>query len=84
MGLIHGFDKFILNQVYKNYWKMGNPVKVWMIGVFGNVNHVAAFDMSVFNHELAHTVIGKKNGIQSSFFCEGFAVYWLFNGRKQL
>lgn len=41
----------------------------------GNVNHVATFDMSVFNHELAHTVIGHKIGLQSSFFCEGFAVY---------
>lgn len=43
---------------------------------FGNVNHVSTFDMSVFNHELAHTVIGRKVGVQSnSFFCEGFAVY---------
>lgn len=41
----------------------------------GNVNHVSTFDMSVFNHELAHTVIGHKVGSQSSFFCEGFAVY---------
>ncbi len=41
----------------------------------GNVNHVSTFDMSVFNHELAHTIIGNKIGIQSSFFCEGFAVY---------
>jgi hypothetical protein len=43
---------------------------------FGNVNHVSTFDMSVFSHELAHTVIGRKVGVQSnSFFCEGFAVY---------
>ena len=43
---------------------------------FGIVNHVSTFDMSVFNHELAHTVIGKKVGVQSnSFFCEGFAVF---------
>lgn len=43
---------------------------------FGNVNHVSTFDMSVFKHELAHTVIGRKVGVQSnSFFCEGFAVY---------
>ncbi|MFO7621827.1 MAG: hypothetical protein R6W81_11285 [Bacteroidales bacterium] len=43
---------------------------------FGAVNHVSTFDMSVFNHELAHTVIGNKIGVQSnSFFCEGFAVY---------
>lgn len=41
----------------------------------GNVNRVSTFDMSVFNHELAHTVIGHKVGFQSSFFCEGFAVY---------
>jgi hypothetical protein len=43
---------------------------------FGVVNHVSTFDMSVFNHELAHTVIGNKIGVQSnSFFCEGFAVF---------
>jgi hypothetical protein len=43
---------------------------------FGSVNHVSTFDMSVFNHELAHTVIGNKIGVQSnSFFCEGFAVF---------
>jgi hypothetical protein len=29
-----------------------------------------------FNFELAHTIIGRKIGVQSnSFFCEGFAVY---------
>ncbi len=43
---------------------------------FGAVNHVSTFDLDVFNHELAHTVIGSKIGVQSnSFFCEGFAVY---------
>ncbi len=43
---------------------------------FGNVNHVSTFDMTVFNHELAHSVIACKAGVQSnSFFCEGFAVY---------
>jgi len=43
---------------------------------FGNINHVSTFDMSIFIHELAHTVIGRKVGVQSnSFFCEGFAVY---------
>jgi len=43
---------------------------------FGLVNHVSTFDMTIFNHELAHTVIGCKIGVQSnSFFCEGFAVY---------
>ena len=43
---------------------------------FGAVNHVSTLDMSVFTHELAHTVIGKKIGLQSnSFFCEGFAVF---------
>jgi hypothetical protein len=32
--------------------------------------------MSVFKHETAHTIIGRKIGVQSnSFFCEGFAVY---------
>jgi len=42
----------------------------------GSVNHVSVFDMSVFKHELAHTIIGCKIGVQSnSFFCEGFAVY---------
>jgi hypothetical protein len=42
----------------------------------GSVNHVSSFDMAVFKHELAHTVIGRKIGVQSnSFFCEGFAVY---------
>jgi hypothetical protein len=42
----------------------------------GAVNHVSTFDLSVFKHELAHTVIGRKIGNQSnSFFCEGFAVY---------
>ena len=42
----------------------------------GPVNHVSTFDMTVFKHELAHTIIGRKVGIQSnSFFCEGFAVY---------
>lgn len=41
----------------------------------GPVNHVSTFDMTVFKHELAHTVIGSKIGIQSSFFSEGFAVY---------
>lgn len=43
---------------------------------FGAVNHVCNFNMAVFKHELAHTIIGRKVGIQSnSFFCEGFAVY---------
>lgn len=43
---------------------------------FGAVNHVCTFNMAVFKHELAHTVIGRKVGVQSnSFFCEGFAVY---------
>jgi hypothetical protein len=43
---------------------------------FGSVNHVSTFDMTVFNHELAHTLIARKIGIQSNnFFCEGFAVY---------
>lgn len=42
----------------------------------GSVNHLSSFDMAVFKHELAHTVIGRKIGVQSnSFFCEGFAVY---------
>lgn len=42
----------------------------------GNVNHVSTFDMSVFKHELAHTIISRKIGFQpNSFFCEGFAVY---------
>lgn len=41
----------------------------------GSVNHVSTFDMNVFKHELAHTVIGSKVGLQSSFFCEGLAVY---------
>lgn len=42
----------------------------------GNVNHVSKFDMYVFNHELAHTIIGRKIGFQpNSFFCEGFATY---------
>jgi hypothetical protein len=43
---------------------------------FGPVNHVSDLDMGVFNHELAHTVSGRKIGFQSnSFFCEGLAVY---------
>lgn len=43
---------------------------------FGTVNHVSTFDIKVFKHELAHTIIGRKIGAQSnSFFCEGFAVY---------
>lgn len=43
---------------------------------FGDVNHVSTFDMSVFYHELAHSVIARKVGFQpNSFFCEGFAVY---------
>jgi len=42
----------------------------------GSVNHISSFDMGVFKHETAHTVIGSKVGVQSnSFFCEGFAVY---------
>ncbi|MBS4060233.1 MAG: hypothetical protein KG029_07535 [Bacteroidetes bacterium] len=42
----------------------------------GSVNHVSSLDMAVFYHELAHTIIGRKIGVQSnSFFCEGFAVY---------
>lgn len=43
---------------------------------FGTVNHVSTFNMAVFNHELAHSVIARKVGFQpNSFFCEGFAVY---------
>jgi hypothetical protein len=43
---------------------------------FGPVNHVSSFDMAVFRHELAHTVSGRKIGVQpNSFFCEGLAVY---------
>lgn len=43
---------------------------------FGAVNHICTFNMTVFKHELAHTIIGRKVGVQSnSFFCEGFAVY---------
>lgn len=42
----------------------------------GSINHLSSFDMSVFKHETAHTIIGRKIGIQSnSFFSEGFAVY---------
>jgi hypothetical protein len=42
----------------------------------GSINHLSSFDMSVFKHETAHTVIGRKIGFQpNSFFCEGFAVY---------
>ncbi|MFB6317169.1 hypothetical protein [Saccharicrinis sp. FJH54] len=42
----------------------------------GEINHLSTFDMAVFQHETAHTIIGKKIGFQSnSFFSEGFAVY---------
>jgi len=49
----------------------------------GSVNHVSSFDMAVFKHELAHTVIGRKIGTQpNSFFCEGFAVYTGYFGEN--
>ncbi len=42
----------------------------------GRFNHLSSFDMSVFKHETAHTIIGRKIGVQlNSFFSEGFAVY---------
>lgn len=53
----------------------------------GPINHLSSFDMTVFKHETAHTIIGRKIGVQSnSFFCEGFAVYtgYFFDNRGYL
>jgi len=42
----------------------------------GSINHVSSFDMTVFKHETAHSIINQKIGAQAnSFFCEGFATY---------
>lgn len=42
----------------------------------GNISHLQNFDLTIFKHETAHSIIENKIGkISNAFFLEGFATY---------